>query len=243
MRIGMFDSGIGGLTVLKKLAHKYPNNEYIYFGDTLNNPYGNKTIEELKNLSTNIIDFLLTKKVDLIIIACGTISSNLSNYLKDNYNIPIIDIISPTIEYLNNSHFNKIGVIATEATINSKIFSTNINKEIKEVACPMFVPLIENNNLDEIDNYINEYLKELKDKEVIVLGCTHYPIIKENINKYFHKKIKLLDMSDCLTLSNLIESNKKIELYFSEINNRLENNIKKIIEDENIDIYEKVILD
>lgn len=243
MRIGMFDSGVGGLTVLKKLITKYPNNEYIYFGDTLNNPYGNKCIEELKKLSTNIIDFLLTKKVDLIIIACGTISSNLSNYLKDNYDIPIIDIISPIIEYLNNNNFNKIGIIATKATIDSKIFSKNINKDIKEVACPMFVPLIENNNLDEIDNYINEYLKEIKDREVIVLGCTHYPIIKEKINKYFHKEIKLLDMSDCLSLSNVNDSNKKIELYFSKINNKLENNIKKIMADENINIYEKVILD
>ncbi len=242
MRIGMFDSGIGGLTVLKNLIKKYPNNEYIYFGDTLNNPYGNKTIEELKELSTNIINFLVNKKVDIIIIACGTISSNLSSYLKDNYDIPIIDIITPTIDYLNNSNLNKIGVIATQATVNSKIFSSRINKDIKEVACPMLVPFIENNNIDEINNYIHEYLNELKDREVIVLGCTHYPIIKEKIKEYFNNKIKLLDMSDCLSISNIEDSNKKIELYFSKINIEIENNIKKIIDDENIDVCEKVIL-
>ena len=167
MRIGVFDSGIGGLTVLKKLINKYPNNQYIYYGDTKNLPYGSKSIDELKILASNIIEFLIQKKVDMIIIACGTVSSNLSNYLKEKYSIKIIDIISPVITYLNNSNFNKIGVIATEATINSKIFSNNINKDIKEIACPMFVQLIENNG-NELTKYIDIYLNNLKDRELIV---------------------------------------------------------------------------
>ena len=106
MRVGVFDSGIGGLTVLKKIYKHYPNNEYIYFGDTLNLPYGNKTKEELNNLSSLEIEFLLSKKVDMIIIACGTVSSNCIDYLKNKYNIPIYDIISPTISYLNNSDYH-----------------------------------------------------------------------------------------------------------------------------------------
>ena len=130
MRVGVFDSGIGGLTVLKNIYKHYPNNEYIYFGDTLNLPYGNKTKEELNNLSSLDIEFLLSKKVDMIIIACGTISSNCIDYLKNKYNIPIYDIISPTINYLNNSNYQNIGVIATNATINSHIFKNNVNKEI-----------------------------------------------------------------------------------------------------------------
>ena len=87
MKIGMFDSGVGGLTVLNNLVKKYPNNEYIYFGDIKNNPYGNKTIEELEKLSSNIIEFLISKKVDMIVIACGTVSSNLGSILKNKYDI------------------------------------------------------------------------------------------------------------------------------------------------------------
>ena len=103
MRIGLFDSGVGGLTVLKTLINKYPNNEYIYYGDTLNVPYGNKSKEELLKLSRHNIEFLLSKKVDMIIIACGTVSSNCLTELKKEYRIPIYSIIEPTINYLNNS--------------------------------------------------------------------------------------------------------------------------------------------
>ena len=100
MRIGVFDSGIGGLTVLKTLINKYPCHEYIYCGDTKNIPYGEKSIDELKQLSSNIINFLISKNVNIIIIACGTVSSNIYSYLKDKYSVPIYDIISPTINPL-----------------------------------------------------------------------------------------------------------------------------------------------
>ncbi|MBR6690094.1 MAG: glutamate racemase [Bacilli bacterium] len=230
MKIGVFDSGIGGLTVLKRLIDKYPNNQYIYFGDTKNIPYGDKNIEELKTLASNIINFLLEKEVEMVIIACGTVSSNISNYLKEKYDIKIIDIISPVINYLNNSNYEKIGVIATQATINSKIFSKNINKDIKEVACPMFVPLIENNNLSELENYFNIYLDKLKDRDLIVLGCTHYPIIKDNISKFLGNNIKLLDMSECI---NNITNNgsNKTDLYFSKLDDEIINNINNLLGD------------
>ena len=104
MRVGIFDSGIGGLTVLKTFIDKYPNNEYIYYGDTFNLPYGNKTKKELLKLSDKDVSFLINKNIDIIIIACGTVSSNCLDYLKDKYNIPIYDIISPTLEYLNNNY-------------------------------------------------------------------------------------------------------------------------------------------
>jgi len=228
MKIGVFDSGIGGLTVLKRLIDKYPNNEYIYYGDTKNIPYGDKSIEKLKVLASNIVEFLIEKQVDMIVIACGTISSNLSNYLKEKYNVKIIDIVSPVINYLNNSNYEKIGVIATQATINSKIFSRNINKDIKEVACPMFVPIIENNNLSELENSLNLYLNYLKDRNIIVLGCTHYPIIKDEINKYLSNKIKLLDMAECIdNITN--EGKASVELYFSKIDDKIINNVKNIL--------------
>ena len=226
MRIGVFDSGIGGLTVLKTLIKKYPNNEYIYYGDTKNLPYGNKSIEELKELSSNIIEFLLKKEVDIIVIACGTISSNLSSYLREKYNIQIIDIISPVINFLNNSNYKNIGVIATQATVNSKIFSKNVKKNIKEVACPMFVPIIENNQKEELNIYFKKYLDDLKYCDLIVLGCTHFPLIKEELSKYLN--IKLLDMSECIDNMNN-EGESKVELYFSKLDDNIINNVKNIL--------------
>lgn len=228
MKIGVFDSGVGGLTVLNKLVNIYPNNEYIYFGDTKNTPYGSKTKEELKLLSSNIVDFLVSNKVDLIIIACGTVSSNVYDYLKEKYNVNIVDIISPVISYINNSNYNKIGVIATEATINSNIFSKT-NKLIDQVACKEFVPIIESSNYDKLDEYLELYLNKLKEKELIVLGCTHYPIIKEQINNYFNNKIRLLDMSECLpNIAN--DGISKVDLYFSKLDDNILNNINNILE-------------
>ena len=240
MKIGIFDSGIGGLTVLKNLYKNYPNNEYIYFGDTINLPYGNKTKKCLEELSSKDVEFLLNKKVDLIIIACGTVSSNCYEYLINKYNIPIYDIISPTIEYINNSNFLNIGIIATEATINSHIFKNNINKNknVYEIKAPKFVPIIENNTKD-IDSAINEYLEKYKNKlELLVLGCTHYPIIKENLNNYFDSKVKLLDMSE--PLLNKINNNNKsnITIYFSKLTKENIENTKKILNIDNIDIIE-----
>ena len=100
MRIGVFDSGIGGLTVLKKLIKKYPNNEYIYYGDTKNIPFGDKSLDELKFISSNIIEFLISKKVDVIVIACGTVSSNLAEYLRNKYSIPIFHLEKKFFKYL-----------------------------------------------------------------------------------------------------------------------------------------------
>lgn len=239
MRIGIFDSGVGGLTVLKNLYENHPNNEYIYFGDTLNLPYGNKSKEELINLADKDVEFLTTKNVDLIIIACGTVSSNCYEYLKNKYSIPIYDIINPTINYINNSNYQNIGVIATEATINSHIFKKNIKKNIFEIKTPDFVPIIENNNYQELENSINNYLKEYKEKiDLLVLGCTHYPIIKENLNKYFNNKVKLLDMSEPL-LNKIKEGNtSNVEIYFSKLTEENTNNAKKILNIKNLKISE-----
>lgn len=240
MRVGIFDSGIGGLTVLKNIYRHYPNNEYIYYGDTLNLPYGNKNKDELNELSSLDIEFLLSKKVDIIIIACGTVSSNCIDYLKDKYNIPIYDIISPTIKYLNNSSYNNIGIIATNATIDSHIFKNNLNKSVYEIKTPDFVPIIENNQKEALNNTIDKYLKDYKNKiDILVLGCTHYPIIKDNLNKYFDNKVELLDMSK--PLLNELKDNKKssINIYYSKLNATIVKNTQKILELDNITIYKK----
>ena len=229
MKIGIFDSGIGGLTVLAELIKKYPNNKYYYFGDNINAPYGTKSKEELLKLSNKIINFLNKKDVDLIIVACGTISSNVFDKLpKDT---KIYDVISPTIDYINNSNYENIGLIGTNMTIKSKTFEKRINKKIIARSCNDFVPYIENEQ--SLTDIIPKYMNIFKDKvDVLILGCTHYPIIEKELNDYLYSKIPLINMgtilADSLKLGN---KEKQIRLYFSKVNHTLISNIDKIIKE------------
>lgn len=233
MRIGIFDSGLGGINVLNELISKYPNNEYIFLGDTKNLPYGTKSIDELKVLSSNIIDFLLTKNVDIIIIACGTVSSNCYNYLKEKYNIPLYDIISPTLDYIENTNYNNIGVIATERTIESHIFEKNSRVKYP-LATPSFVPIVEDGIItSKEEKEIYEVLSPLKDKvDSLILGCTHYPIMSPIIEKYLN--VPLIDMGKCLLEKLELSNNKsfKLDLYFSKINDKLIKNVNNILKTE-----------
>ena len=224
MRVGVFDSGMGGLTVLKSLIEKHPNNHYIYFGDTLNMPYGDKSKEELEKLSSNIVEFLISKKVDVIIIACGTVSSNCYTYLKEKFDIPLFDILTPTIRYLKYGNLNNSLVIATSMTIKSGIFDEIPNLEKQE--CPLFVPLIENGKIDsiEMNKTIKMYLKDYK-VDNLIFGCTHYPLLKNELKKFLGN-INYINMGDILADNlDLKESEFKLELYFSKINE----NIQKLV--------------
>lgn len=237
MRIGVFDSGLGGINVLSCLIKKYPNNEYVYFGDTKNLPYGDKNKEELLKLASDAIDFLISKNVDLIIIACGTISSNCYDELRKKYSIPLYDIISPTINYLKKYELDKIGVIGTSRTIESGIFNIE-GKSILMKATPNLVPIIENNSIYENKDNIIQELNEFNDYDLLVLGCTHYPILKDIIEKNINTKT--LDMGEVLIDSiNLTNSGEyKCELYFSLVSVNLINNINNILGD-NYQIYIK----
>lgn len=227
MKIGLFDSGLGGINVLNELLKTYPNNEYIYYGDTKNLPYGNKTKVELLSFAKEIISFFEKKQVDLIIIACGTMSSNCLKEIKEMTNIKVIDIISPTINYLKEKEYNKILVFGTNRTIESHIFSNKLSNVI-EISTPEFVPMIENNNIDE--TIIAKYLENNLDVDYLILGCTHYPLLISYFNKYL-KNTKIIDMGKVLikniNLSN--NCNSKISLYFTKIDNNLKENLNNII--------------
>ena len=228
MRIGIFDSGLGGINVLSCLLEKYPNNEYIFYGDTKNIPYGDKSKDELMKLASNIIEFLLTKNVDIIIIACGTVSSTCYEELKKKYAIPLYDIISPTIEYLKQSNLNNIGVIGTKRTIESNIFDLKEKKMLLK-STPSFVPIIDNNLIDEKKEEIISELKSFSTCNAIVLGCTHYPLLKDIIEKELH--IPTIDMGECLVekLKLTNNTNQLIELYFSKLNKHLIQSVKRLI--------------
>lgn len=230
MKIGVFDSGIGGLTVLKSLISKYKAH-YIYFGDTLNIPYGEKSKEELLKLTEKIIRFFEKEKVDLIIVACGTVSSNIYDELSKKTNIKMINIVYNIIDLIKKDNPSNIAVLATKKTIDSHIFKNNINNII-EISCPKIVPYIEK-NIGNINDILKEYLSYIKEKHInnIVLGCTHYPLIKEDIQKYLDYKVNFYDMGKIL-LKNIKESNLKIEMYFSYLDENLIKNISNIIKED-----------
>lgn len=230
MKIGVFDSGIGGLTVLKSLISKYKAH-YIYFGDTLNIPYGEKSKDELLMLTEKIIRFFEKEKVDLIIVACGTVSSNIYDELSKKTNIKMINIVYNIIDLIKKDNPSNIAVIATKKTIDSHIFKNNINNII-EISCPKIVPYIEK-NIGNINDILKEYLSYIKEKHInnIVLGCTHYPLIKEDIQKYLDYKVNFYDMGKIL-LKNIKESNLKIEMYFSYLDENLIKNINNIIKED-----------
>lgn len=232
MRIGVIDSGIGGLTVLKELIKKYPHNEYIYYGDTLNNPYGNKNKYELFTLSSKLINYLTKQKVDIIILACGTLSANVYEELQATTNIKLYSILDPVIEYINN-HNEKIGIIATEMTIKSGLF----NQVSYQKSCPMFVPLIEKRQFNEINTYINKYLADCH-VNTLIMGCTHYPLIEDYLNKYFNNQVKLLNMGSLLELHITSNSTPSIKINFSMLTEEILLNTKKILVGINYQIKE-----
>ena len=230
MKIGVFDSGIGGLTVLKSLISKYKAH-YIYFGDTLNIPYGEKSKDELLKLTEKIIRFFEKEKVDLIIVACGTVSSNIYDELSKKTNIKMINIVYNIIDLIKKDNPSNIAVLATKKTIDSHIFKNNINNII-EISCPKIVPYIEK-NIGNINDILKEYLSYIKEKHInnIVLGCTHYPLIKKDIQEYLDYKVNFYDMGKIL-LKNIKESNLKIEMYFSYLDENLIKNINNIIKED-----------
>ena len=230
MRVGLFDSGVGGLTVLKQFLKYHPNNEYFYYGDTLNVPYGDKTKEELYNCVKKIINYLKDKKVDIIVIACGTVSANLYEDLKQELDIPIYSVISETMNYINNSNYKNTMVMATNATINSHIFKRKINSNVIEVACPKLVPIIESNDYSQLDAILDEYLKDKDKIDSLILGCTHYPIIRKQIEAKINNDIDIIDMGEILAKNiQLEDSVSNVELYFSKTNDIVENNVKNIL--------------
>lgn len=235
MRVGVFDSGIGGLTILKSLLENHPNNEYIYFGDTLNIPYGEKTNDQLKDLSDKIIRFLISKKVDMIVIACGTISSSIYDEIKNKYDVPIYDIINPITNRLKKLKIKKALLIATDKTIESKKFEEKLksaNMELYTQACPKFVPIIEHKSKDLLEIELGEYLYQYKNLgiEVVIPGCTHYPIISGEIADYLN--VDILDIGLIVAKSLDIEySINDLKVYFSAVDDDLKEVVKDIIGD------------
>lgn len=203
--IGVFDSGVGGLTVVRKLADLLPNERVIYFGDTARVPYGNKSPETIRLYARQITDYLLSRGVKLIIIACNTASSVALELVRERSTVPVIGMIRPGAQAaVNASSTGRIGVIGTYATILSDAYTQTITEilpsaHILSRACPLFVPLAEEgwNDTPVAHMIAEEYLSPLRDASIdtLVLGCTHYPILSSVIRKTMHG-IRLIDSGE-----------------------------------------------
>ena len=205
--IGVFDSGLGGLTVLNDLAKSFPNQSYVYLGDLANLPYGNKSKNNIIKCSVSCANFLIEKNVKGVIIACNTSSSYAYKKLKDSLSIPVYDVINPCAESVSKSNLKKIAIIGTEKTIESNLYfdiiqSFNKKIQIYNVACPLFVPIVEEGleNSSIAISVINMYLKNLKKLDIqgLVLGCTHYPVLIKSLKSYFNNSIKIFKSGKAL---------------------------------------------
>lgn len=215
--VGVFDSGVGGLTVAREIMRQLPNEKIVYFGDTARVPYGSKSKETILRYSRQIIRFLKTKGVKAIVVACNTASALALEEIRDEIDMPIIGVVKPGAKVAVEKTVNKrVGVIATEATISSGLYTDYIKAQDADVtvyskACPLFVPLVEEGWLKDsvTEEVARRYLEELKEQNIdtLVLGCTHYPLLRNMIGKLMGDEVTLVNPAyeTAVSLGELLE--------------------------------------
>ena len=201
--IGVFDSGVGGLTVAREIMRNLPDERIVYFGDTARVPYGSKSQETVIRYSRQIVRFLQTQHVKAIVIACNTASALALDAIEGELDIPILGVLRPGAKVAAETTKNKrVGVIATESTIRSGMYGRYIKAHDPEItvygkACPLFVPLVEEGWLKDpvTEEVARRYLKELLEKDIdsLILGCTHYPLIRSLMRKIVGDKVQLVN--------------------------------------------------
>lgn len=249
--IGVFDSGVGGLTIIPHLRQRLPDERLIYFGDTARTPYGSKALSTIRKFTDEIVEFLLEKRVKMIAIACNTVTSTCLEDLQIKYpHVPIVGVIEPAVKRIieTTAPNAKIGVIGTKVTIENKAYSNVIKKHnnslsVYEKACPILVPLIEEGliNSEITDLAVKHYLEEFDQKiDSLVLGCTHYPLIKNSITKTL-PEVRIINPSEemvygietALRENNLLAQEPQMEniIYASDLSPNINNMIKYIFND------------
>ena len=218
IKLGLFDSGVGGLTVLKSVLERHGDIPSVYLGDLARLPYGTKTAEEIRSIALEVTDWLNEQDLSAVLIACNTTNSLALDVVVKNLNVPIFGLIDSGVQMISEE---RIGVLATSATVASKaytkkILSLNPNSFVLEQACPAFVPMIEMGQFNslEIRNIAHEYLKPLLEYnvEAIILGCSHYPLLLPLFKELLPDKIRIIDPAIGLArdLDKLIKNEKQI---------------------------------
>jgi glutamate racemase len=235
--IGIFDSGFGGLTVLREIEKQLPQYDYLYVGDNARAPYGSRSFETVYEYTLQCVEILFNKGCELIILACNTSSAKAlrtiqqKDLIKFGETKRVLGVIRPTTEIIGNySKTKHVGVFGTSGTINSGSYLVEIKKFFPEVqvhqqACPIWVPLIENNeyNNDGADFFIKKYADELmaqhQDIDAVILGCTHYPLIQEKIKKHLPSQVQLLSQGPIVaeSLKNYLIRHPEIEKKCSKL--------------------------
>ncbi len=247
--IGVFDSGVGGLTVAKEIKRILPNENLIYFGDTKHLPYGEKSKEAITEYSLKITNFLLENNCKAIVIACNTATANALQEVNQAVNgrVPVIDVINPVAEKVAYEIHNNVGVIATKATVNSGLYKKSIRKhnkyiKVDELATPLLVPAIEEGFKNHpithaiIYNYLSD--SRLKNIETLILGCTHYPLLIGEIKQYYGNRVRVIDSPNIVAnqlrmvlekhhLINTNNPNPDYRFYLSDITKNFEKISKK----------------
>jgi len=229
--IGVFDSGVGGLTVLESIKKQLPNENIIYIGDNAHCPYGDKTKEQLLSYTKKICQYFISRDVKMIVLACNTTSANVLSELQILFpQVPIVGVIHSTVHDVLNREAHSVLVIATHATITSHKYKDTITQydhtiKTYELETPLLVPLIESGQYKEgIQDVLSKYLKPYQDKvDTLILGCTHYPIVLDQIQEVFHDKIYVSssaaichEVDSYLKVHNMYRTHKKkpfIEIY------------------------------
>jgi glutamate racemase len=207
--IGVFDSGIGGLTVVRAVKRHLPNYDILYFGDTARTPYGTKSPETVIRYAIEDAEFLLQKGAQMLVVACNTASSIATDTLKERFDVPILEVISPAVKMaVTDPKRRRVGVIGTRATVNSGVYEDKIkavrpDMKVYGHPCPLLVPLVEEGWLKkgETRMIVKKYLHPLKVKQIdtLILGCTHYPLLKKIIQAKAGKRVKVIDSSEALS--------------------------------------------
>lgn len=201
--IGVFDSGVGGLTVIMEMLKQLPQESYIYFADTAHVPYGPREPEELRQFADSITGFLVDQGCKMVIIACNTSTSLAYEMLKQKYSVPLVGVIEPGVEKALTTTINKkVGVFATQATVNSNVFQSLLKArdakiEVTAVACPPFVPFVESGEVEgpKVTEAVRDCFRPLKEKGVdsLILGCTHYPFLLPVIDQVVGPTVQVIN--------------------------------------------------
>lgn len=238
--IGVFDSGVGGLSVLKELVKTLPNEHYIYFGDTLRVPYGDKTVEELLVYTKNILDYFRSRDVKAVVVACNTCSANTIHLIKDEYDFEIIGLIEPAAKYVSSFDIKSVGLIATSATVKSNAYKNAIEPfgiKVFQQSCPKLVKYVESGNTkgQEVKNVLREYLKPLLDNNIekLILGCTHYPFLVPAMEEMGFSNEFFINPAVC------VAAKTKEFLINNKWLNRTENGLREFYVSGNVEEFKK----
>ncbi|WP_068267618.1 glutamate racemase [Caviibacter abscessus] len=217
MAIGIFDSGLGGLSVLKQIKLLYPNEKVIYFADSIHLPYGEKTDNQIIQYSKNICEFLISKGASSIVIACNTASSVAYDKLIKIYKIPIYSVIIPVVKYMLSNNYTKVGLIATRSTVESGKYDKLLNGKLNmKKATPKLVEYAEKLDKIGIEKVIKNYLDDMvNENEAIILGCTHFPLLNKYLKNIYNDYEFIDPALECAKSIRIIEHDSGIDEYYT----------------------------